>query len=326
MKNICRAAAVAALALAALASPASAQNVRALAGWWLAIDDTFPKLWDAGLVPMEELLIVNADGRFENRTMNFYSGDAQTCAKTRVCSDLPMIANGRLRVADNVLTIGDRGAPPNRLDSDRTDPAIRSAAFSAAQGWLIQADGGRLTLRNTNMTRSFARIEPQRLRRLRAGMIASSLSARNHWRCFLGNATGGTQAFALLPRAPGAAAPPFLDRYLRAASYLMTLSAMAKVPVADDPAGRDFLGKDTEQLMIEEFPGVQQPVTLADVARLKAQIAAIETRVRLKLKERAGGGPAPVTPGKPTISDAEIDAFAQAAGEEPEAKKLFCRD
>ena len=137
---------------------------------------------------------------------------------------------------------------------------------------------------------------------------------------------GRATAFASLPRAKGTAALPPLERYLKVASYLNTLSAMARFPLPDDPATRDYVGKDVEQLMIEEFPDVRQPVTLADTQRLKAQIAAVETRVRNKLKERAGGGLAPVTPGRPAISDAEIDAFAQAASEEPAAKRLFCRD
>ena len=57
-----------------------------------------------------------------------------------VCSDLPMIAYGRLRIAGSVLHIGERGTPPNRLDSEKSDPLIRRVAFSAGSPWMIKAD------------------------------------------------------------------------------------------------------------------------------------------------------------------------------------------
>jgi hypothetical protein len=322
------------------AHPATAQsiNVRALGGWWLAIDDTFSKLWERGVTPMEELLIINADGRFEDRTMNFYSGSAETCAKVRVCSDLPLIAYGRLRIAGSTLNIGQRGAPPNRLDSQKTDPMIRNAAFSATSPWTFIAESGLITLQSTTVKRTFARIEPVRLRRLRAGMMGSGLPVREHWRCFLGNAMARTPAFAPLRsdrneisgavfRAEQATQPPdFLDRYLRVSSYLMTLDLMIKYPLNDNPETRQFIGNEPEQLMVEEYSDVKSPVTIVDTNRLKAQVSAIETRVRDKLKERAGGGPAPATIGHPVVSDAEISAFAQVASDDPAAKQLFCRD
>ena len=95
-------------------APAAAPGiaVRALAGWWLAIDDTFPNLWQNGVSAIEELLIVNADGRFEDRTLNFFSGSAEVCAQRHICADLPLIAYGRLRATGNGLSIGERGAPP----------------------------------------------------------------------------------------------------------------------------------------------------------------------------------------------------------------------
>ncbi|MGZ5863885.1 MAG: hypothetical protein ACXWKC_00750 [Xanthobacteraceae bacterium] len=311
---------------------------RALDGWWLAIDDTFPKLWEQGVTPMEEVLIINGDGRFEDRAMNFHSGSAEICAATKVCSDLPVIAYGRLRVAGNALHIGERGTPPNRLDSEKADAIIRRAAFSSGSPWTIKADRNVMTLQNASSQRMFARIDPQKLRPLRAGMMASGLPAQLHWRCFLGNAMAPSPAFAALrkdttkvasARGDAASAPPSpeaIARYLRVASYLMTLDLMTKFPINDNPATSAYLGNEPEQLMLDEFPGVKPPATLNDVNALKAAIAAIETRVRDKMKERATGGTAPATPGKPVISDAEIDAFAQAASEEPAAKALFCRE
>ena len=78
--------------------------------------------------------------------------------------------------------------------------------------------------------------------------------------------------------------------------------------------------------MVEEFSDVKSPVTIADTNRLKALVSAIETRVRDKLKERAGGGPAPARTGHPVVSDAEISAFAQVSSDDLAAKQLFCWD
>src|SRR5690606_35006912 len=107
------------LIAALLACPAAARalDLRTLTGWWISIDKTFPKLWAEGVAPMEEVLVINTDGRFENRVMNFFSGTAQVCAQSRICADLPLLAQGRLRIAGNTMTIGERGTPPNRFDT-----------------------------------------------------------------------------------------------------------------------------------------------------------------------------------------------------------------
>lgn len=340
-----------AVAAALIAWPAAALavDVRALTGWWLAIDDTFPRLWDTGVTPMEEVLVINADGRFEDRVMNFLSGTAQVCAQRHICADLPLLAYGRLRIAGDALSIGERGAPPNRLDSAKSDQVIRRAAMSDTRAWTISAGKDQITLRAGDKTRIFAKVAPQRLQRLRAGMRASGLPPQKHWRCFLANATTQQPAFAPLrnstPRqdAPAAGAalagaqasaasnrsarPPagWLDSYLRAASYLMTLEARSKFPIMEDPASRPYIGNEPEQLLVEEFPGTAAPATMADVRRLKGQIAAIEDRVRDKLKEMSGGGPTPPS-NRTALSEAEISAFAFAASDHPDAKRMFCRD
>lgn len=341
----------AAILLAALLigpAPARAVDARALTGWWISIDDAFPKLWDAGVAPMEEVLVINADGRFEDRVMNFLPGTAQVCAQRRICADLVLLAYGRLRIAGDAVSISERGTPPNRLDTAKTDPLIRHAAMSSVTSWSIAADQGLLTLRSGATTRLFAKIEPRRLQRLRAGMRAAGLPPQKHWRCFLGNAMARQPAFASLrsehtgstPQssifnfassapAPAKSSPPspdWLERYLRAASYLMALDAKAKFPIIEDPATRPFIGSEPEQLLVEDFPGMTQPATLTDVQRLKSQIAAIEARVRDKMKEMAGGGVAPAGGARAAISDAEVAAFAFAASEDPEAKRMFCRD
>ena len=365
LRGTCLAFALSAIAFSAISWAASAYafDARSLNGWWLSIDDTFPKLWDAGVAPTEEVLVINPDGRFEDRAMNFLPGTAQVCAQRRVCADMVVIAYGRLLFAGDRFSIGERGTPPNRLDTQKTDPLIRRVAMSTTTQWSVSADGGLLTLRSGATTRLFARIEPRRLKRLRAGIRASGLPLQKHWRCFLANATASQPSFAALrtdqtgsvggagkstgiftlpnlfgqargdgPASPGSVAAPsrapadFLDRYIKVASYLMTLDAMIKFPIMDDPVSRPFIGSEPEQLLVEEFPGVTPPATAADVQRLKAQVAAIEGRVREKLKEFSGGGPASAGGARGGMSDADISAFALAASEDPEAKRMFCRE
>ena len=78
--------------------------MRDIAGWWLAIDDTFPKHWKAGAItPMEEVLQINPDGRVTDRVMNFWAGSHRACLENKVCSDVPQIAVARVRVSGDKL-------------------------------------------------------------------------------------------------------------------------------------------------------------------------------------------------------------------------------
>src|SRR5258708_11475273 len=81
---------------------ARAVELRDVSGWWIAIDDTFPKHWKSGAIaPMEEVLQINPDGRVSDRVMNFWAGSHQACLENKVCSDLPQITNARLKVSAN---------------------------------------------------------------------------------------------------------------------------------------------------------------------------------------------------------------------------------
>lgn len=314
------------LLLLAAASPASALSARDLAGWWIAVDGVFPALWERGaLHPMEELLIVNPDGRVENRVMNFWSGSARVCAETKVCSDAPMIATARLSVKGDRLSLDGRRPAAGRLDAPKSDPLIRRTALTATAAWTAAVDGRLMTLRAGELVRSFVRVEPRRLQRLRAGMRVSEQSATRHWRCFLANATARDPAFAVL-RPDRPPAPDFLDAYLKVASYLITLESMSVRPTPDDPAAKRFIGHDTEEIMVEEFSDVRLPVTAADGRALRAKIAFVMAKAR---GTAAAGGPAaavPAAPGRLAVSPAEIAAFSRGLGDQPEAKKLFCRE
>src|ERR1700751_6000631 len=91
--------------LTAAAQPArlaQAVELRDVSGWWIAIDETFPKHWKSGAIaPMEELLQINPDGRVTDRVMNFWAGSHRTCLENKVCSVLPKVANARLKVNTN---------------------------------------------------------------------------------------------------------------------------------------------------------------------------------------------------------------------------------
>ena len=104
--------------------------------------------------------------------------------------------------------------------------------MTAIPEWTATLDGQRLTLRATGVTkvRTLVRIDPDRLRRLHAGMRTSAWSPEDHWRCFLGNATAGDGAFAALRANRSVRAPEFLDRYLKLASYMAALRSAAALP------------------------------------------------------------------------------------------------
>src|SRR6185295_13718515 len=95
--------------------------------------------------------------------------------------------------------------------------------------WTASLEGPRLTLRaaGSSKTRMLVRIDPDRLRRLHAGMRASNWAPEENWRCFFGNATAGDGAFSPLRANRSYRAPEFLDRYLRFASYVTALRSAA---------------------------------------------------------------------------------------------------
>jgi hypothetical protein len=289
-----------------------------LTGWWIAIDETFPTLWERGdMAAVEELLIINPDGRAENRALNFWSGSSRDCAETKVCSDAPVIASMRLTLKGDKLAIGERSTRGRVARAGEAQ--IRRAAVSSTPAWTASLNGRVLTLQSASgqASRSFARIEPRRLQRMRAAQKVSQQSAARHWRCLLANATARDPAFAALrPQQPAGA--DLVEPYLKVASYLASLDSMSVRPTPDDPAARRFISHETEEIMVEEFTDARLPVTAADSRALRAKIAFVMQ------KARGGGaeGPAP----RVAVSEAEIAAFGRALGDDPDAKRLFCRD
>jgi len=310
--------------------PADA-DMRGLTGWWIAIDDTFPKFWERGEIrPLEEILIINADGRVEDRVMNFWSGDPQACAKTKVCSDLPLIATARVHVNGDRFAVSEYRPRSERIDAASSDGRIRQMAVTATPAWTATQSGSLLTLHAaTGITRTLAKIEPDRLRRLRAGMRISGLPPAKHWRCFLAVGTVRDPAFSSLRRQP-VTAPDFLEHYLRAASYIAVLDSLIKKPTADDRdlRARDLIAYETEELMAEHFDGLIIPARLADKQRLQAVAAAIQHRAYPKSAGAADDGTnaLALNASKIGLSNVEIPALARATKHEPGANNMFSRE
>ena len=343
--RVCFAAAVALAAATTLPAPSCARTLqtRDLAGWWIAVDEMFPTLWRRGtIVVMEELLIVTPDGRAENRSMTFEAPSPASCAGHGLCTDAPLIATARLALKSGLLTVSERKETTNRISFSAADPQLRRIAITATPAWTVTAVDGLLILRSatSSATRALARIAPERLRALRAGMFISGRSASEHWRCFLANATARNPAFAPL-HGSRHEAPAFLEAYLRAASYGLALLAAWSTPTPDDPDPKVQALKrdDVEYLMAAAFADIVRPGTATESRQLFARLRYLRLRARGLDPEAAARHEdvASLSRGEPVklaISDAELAAFGRvvAATEKPEAsadadvKRLFCLD
>ena len=315
-------------------SSARALDTSDLAGWWIAIDRAFPTLWERGdIVAMEELLIISPDGRAENRGMGFYTPD---CRPGDACTDAPLIATARLTLRGDLLTVSDRKESRGRINSEKADPAIRRIAVTGTPAWTATLDKNFLILRAAtgNATRALARIEPNRLRRLRAGLMIIEQSAARHWRCFFANATANDPAFAALS-ADSRSAPSFLNDYLRVASYHATLDTLGSMPTADHPDAqqRALARSKAEIILVETFPDIPAPKSHAEAQQLRAGAVLLGGRVRgLPPAEATAAATAATraTPVSVTVTDVELAAYARVSrgavsgSSDAEMKRLFC--
>jgi hypothetical protein len=168
----------------------------------------------------------------------------------------------------------------------------------------------------------FARIEPDRLRRLRAlllvanGLSAAGLSAAEHWRCLLANATADEAAFATI-RTGQHASPKFLEGAMKVASYLGALSEAVLDPDSEGlhAENRGSAAMPLERPMTERFPDIRPPSTASERDALGQRYKTLILRLRNK---------SAAAPGIP-LDDHELAAFARATGDDPEARQLFCR-
>ena len=327
-----------AIVVASVAVPsARALDTSDLAGWWIAIDRAFPTLWERGdIVAMEELLIISPDGRAENRGMGFYAPD--DCSARRACTvtDAPLIATARLTLRGDLLTVSDRKESRGRINSEKADPAIRRIAVTSTPAWTATLDKNFLILRAAtgNATRALARIEPNRLRRLRAGLMLIEQSAARHWRCFFANATANDPAFAALERGlPLCAAFP---QRLSARRELSRHARHARQHADRGPSRRAAARVGAQQggdQLVETFPDIPAPKSYAEAQQLRAGAVLLGARARgLPPAEATAAATAATraTPVSVTVTDVELAAYARVSrgavsgSSDAEVKRLFC--
>jgi hypothetical protein len=358
LSRLAAAALTLAVAFGSASSPAAAFEARDLVGWWVSVDDTFPVLIRAeAIVPMEELLVVSENGMAESRVMRFQPASAKLCAETGgagFCSDAPLVGRARLVLNGNRLEMRERTAGTSPIDTPQMDPHIRNLAVSTTSEWTVvperdgrrlvlhsavpawttesAADGGaRLRLKSNpgDVRRTLVKIDPAALRAIWAGFDVSGLPPHKHWRCYLANATAADPAFAdvFAPRRPPL---PQLAGYLRVASYMTALQAMAMQPVGDhpDPEVRKLVAQPVEQLMFPRFAGLEPPATVADQRAIAARLHYIAEGAKGASDQAAKSAAAAITRGEPPaihVSDEEIAAYAsllQPGG--ADFKRLFC--
>jgi hypothetical protein len=301
--------AVCAAAWISVSAPPVALTPDGLVGWWLSLDGEFPAtFW------------VVAGGMIEVRSIQFGLVSPAECAKLKRCSDAPLTSAARLTIKGNELhlsesRIADRGQPL---------PTMRAGTWTA----VLSASNRLMTLRDGNQQTMLVKVEPDRLRRLRAGLMMSGLPADKHWRCFLANATAADPAFAPL-RKTKRATPAFLNDYLRVASYRSSLATMGAQPTADDVEAERRALVGVETLMLERFKDIEPPRTAADVRRYRAQVAFIDQRSRGVSPQEANVVATALNGGSPVTvaaTGAEFSALMRVAMRSAEAKQLFCAE
>jgi hypothetical protein len=285
------------MAVGQSARPARAVELRDVSGWWIAIDDTFPKQWKSGAItPMEEVLQINPDGRVTDRVMNFWAGSHRSCLENKVCSDLPQIATAKLKVNTNRLSFIQVVPTNARLDTPTGEALVRQEAVSSVANWTVTLDSDRLTLRGAApaKTRIFARIDFDRLRKLHAAMRVSGWQPKDHWRCFLGNAMARDKAFAPLQANRAYSPPDFLEHYLDFASYLGAIKAAISDPAIDESNEErvKLLSVEPEELMVAHVDGVLRPPAVEDRARLNAVLSYVADHARALLASNAAASTA----------------------------------
>ena len=335
--------------MAAGSASAEVSGTPHLAGWWIALDNAaFPPLWQDGtIVAMEELLIIESDGRFENRMMGFYGVDPDYCTKQKLCSDAPLIAAGRIAVSGptratskgqifasgNKLLFSDVRKTGNRIDTARGDPIIHARSVTATNAWMVEGrvdvDDGVLFLRKAagEESRAFVKIAPEKLRRLRAGIMVSDLSAMQHWRCYLASATGGDAK--LMPLRNDKPMPPVIRDYITAALYFLTAVTYANRPTLDDPdsAQRQLAAVAPEDLMTGSLAKLPQPRTVQERREVKAVARYLTVVVKGEQPEAAKAMMAREFPGVPLrqdLAEAEILALTTYLRGGADRNRLFC--
>lgn len=271
-------------------------------------------------------------GKVENRFMAFADAEEGSCRDTKTfCSDAPVAARGRIRVKGDQLTSTDTVKPDYLIDDrPEIDFALRLLAVTGTRAWTLtaEANGEALVLRpnllNTSRlianipNRTFAKIDAERLRRLRSLLRARQISGAKHWRCFLANATANDAGFAALRTSGPQQVPAFLDNAMKVSGYYEALQQAASALLPDDEliqGGK--LGKLTvERFMVERVADFPRPSNEKERALLVAYFRIFTLRLRGE----------PLGKAKLPFTDERLAALRRAMGDGPEAKRLFCLD
>jgi hypothetical protein len=319
------------------AAPARAQTPHPLTGWWVSIDDGYLKLALTGItIPTEELMIVDAAGRAEFRFFNFYTPNPDNCAEdAKYCSDAPLIGRAGLRLegADLVIDGFERRTAPPDTDTRLLDPLALPAI---SPRWQVQREAGgeRLRLAGPGMTRWFARIDGERLKRLRSAFFMAELSATMHWRCFLSRATHDLPAFDLAG-GPRTAPPAWLAEFVNAASLASAAGLAHQWPRADQgEAARKALANGYEIFLLPDHAGLRRADSAEAAERAQgivmmfAGLMAGEERDAwsAQVKRRLPAFDPAAMPGASAVDALRRLRALATRGSDPDMDALFCND
>ena len=327
---------------AMLALPAAAQPISPLAGTWIAVDDGFPRLVAAGLLlPSEEILRIAADGSAQSQIMTTTGRETHfMCATGWGCSDMLPVQEAKAEVNGGSLIFVNRQptAESTKITQQTQLLAAGLTLIATSPQWVVslEAGGTRARFESGNMTRHFARIDPERLNKLRGALDPLEVSYTDHWRCFLSNATAGDPAFDRLggPRQkPGA----WFEDYLTASAQYHRLDLLTNSPVPGDPIGaHDPLWAKSAGVQVTHSmlgPDVKWPASLAERMKYRAPLLAISAIARHN--DEAMGLQAarqldPAYAGDTGISSAGLAAMRKVmqreASQDAEVRGVFCLD
>lgn len=346
--SICMLLAFAAPAYPALSAlPAHAQSnslagANLLAGTWIAIDDGFPRLVGEGhLVPTEEILHVDADGLAESRLMTTSGFDTHyMCMAGWGCSDMTPVRRAQVRLsgADVVFTNITQPSEAATITQNAQAQAAGLTLIAASSRWVVKFSSNlrQVSFEADGAARHFARIDPDRLNKLRAGLSPIPASYGVHWRCFLSNATAQDPAFDALG-GPRKAPDPWFEDYLTAALQLHRLTILVGTPVRDDDMSRTdpLWAKSAMMPAINTMLGASfaYPSTNAQRIAHRGVLLAISGMVYFgdeKLAFEAARQIDPTFNGEMGVTPAALAALAKVmrkdAELDPEVRDLFCLD
>jgi hypothetical protein len=263
------------------ATAAAQTQPHPLAGTWIAVDDGFPRLVGAGrLLPTEEILHIADDGRAESRLMIITGLDTHfLCMTGWGCSDMLSVRAAKAQLSGGSLVFADREETPEaaKITQQAQTLAVSLTLIATSAQWTatLGPDNRSARFEAGGATRHFARIDPERLRTLRAALAPIPVPYSTHWRCFLSNATADDAAFDALGgtrRKPGA----WLEDYLTAAAELHRLNILAAAPMPG-PGSDPALVRSAGMQVTNSFLGAGQPYpsTLAEQTRYRAVLLAI---------------------------------------------------